>query len=80
MKTAEVHNDAHLVQRVRSSLGRNVGASGTARINVSSCKSVVTLHGAARDPVECHLIGEAVKRVAGVRGVDNKLSLSSNRS
>ena len=72
-------NDAHLVQLVRGSLGRDERMRGLPRPNVSSCGHVVTLHGVARNPLERHLLEEAVRRVPGVRGVVNKLAVAPQR-
>ncbi len=63
-------NDALLVQLVRGALGRR---GRSARINVSSCKLVVTLHGIANSAVERNEIEDLVRAVPGVRGVSNKL-------
>lgn len=73
--TPDPPNDAHLVQLVRGALGRNETTRGLPRLNVSSCKHVVTLHGLARRPEERTAIEEAVSQVPGVRGVLNKLAV-----
>jgi osmotically-inducible protein OsmY len=65
-------NDAMLVQFVRGSLGRR-RFGGLSRINISSCKSVVTLHGSVPGREEALAAENAVRRVPGVRGVENKL-------
>ena len=70
-----VPNDAHLVQLVRGSLGRDDRTRGMPRPNVSSCGHVVTLHGVARGPEERRAVEEAARRVPGVRGVVNKLAV-----
>jgi osmotically-inducible protein OsmY len=67
-------NDALLVQLVRSALGRR--PRGTPRINVSSCSSVVTLHGTARSVEERDRVEAAVRAVAGVEDVVNKLRVT----
>ena len=69
-------NDAHLVQLVRASLGRDGRIRGLLRPNVSSCGHVVTLHGVARNPVESGLLEGAVRRVPGVLDVVNKLAVA----
>ncbi len=48
---------------------------GSPRINVSSCKFVVTLHGSVRDVGEREGIEAAVRAVPGVRDVTNRLRL-----
>jgi osmotically-inducible protein OsmY len=63
-------NDALLVQLVRGALGRR---GRSPRINVSSCKLVVTLHGIASNEEEKDEIEALVRAVPGVRGVSNKL-------
>ena len=72
-------NDAHLVQLVRGSLGRDERMRGLPRPNVSSCGHVVTLHGVARGPGERRAVEEAVRRVPGVRAVVNKLAVVPER-
>ena len=67
-------NDALLVQRVRSALGRY--SWGTPRINISSCSFVVTLHGAVGSAQERDGIEAAVRAVPGVKGVVNKLGVT----
>ena len=64
-------NDAQLVQLVRSALGRR--SRGT---NISSCSFVVTLHGAVRSAAEREGIEAAVRAVAGVEDVVNKLGVT----
>lgn len=66
-------NDAQLIQDVRSALGGNALFRDSGRINVSSCKSVVTLHGAVRHEQVRSGIEALVRGVRGVRGVENKL-------
>jgi osmotically-inducible protein OsmY len=56
-------NDALLVQLVRGALGRQGRYSGSPRINVSSCKLVVALHGIAGS------VGEGDEMEAAVRAV-----------
>ncbi len=68
-------NDAHLIQLVRGALGRVEGTRGLPRLNVSSCKHIVTLHGISREPEERRAVEEAVRRVPGVRGVVNKVAV-----
>lgn len=70
-------NDAHLIQLVRGVLGRVERTRGMPRPNVSSCKRIVTLHGISRGPEERRAVGEAVRRVPGVRGVVNKLAVEA---
>lgn len=67
-------NDAHLVQNVRSVLGRSGFSSG---LNVSSCGFVITLHGAARNEAERRGVEEMVRGVEGVRGVVNRLAITA---
>ena len=67
-------NDPHLVQLVRGALGRNPRVRS--RINVSSCSSVVTLHGRAASAEERWEIEALVRRVPGVEGVMDKLGIS----
>jgi len=70
---ANVANDAHLVQLVRGSLGRDAATRGLSRPNISSCKFVVTLHGCVYTLQERRAFEEVVCRVPGVRGVVNKI-------
>jgi osmotically-inducible protein OsmY len=67
-------NDALLVQLVRSALGRR--SRRTRRINISSCSFVVTLHGTVGSAEERDGIEAAVRAVAGVEGVVNKLGVT----
>lgn len=76
---AIVVSDALLIQLVRDSLGRDPRTRGLSRPNVSSCKSVVTLHGCVRRPDERRAIEEAVRQVPGVRGVVNKIGVARSR-
>jgi osmotically-inducible protein OsmY len=69
-------NDALLIQLVRGALGEDGRSRGTPRINVSSCKFVVTLHGTVRDEEERDRIGGMVRTVPGVRGVENRLGVT----
>lgn len=71
-------NDAHLIQLVRGALGRTEWNGGFSRINVSSCKFVVTLHGVAQDSEARAGIETIVREVPGVQGVDNKLRVLEN--
>ena len=66
-------NDAQLIQEVRSALGRNRLPRGEGRINVSSCKSVITLHGSVRREEVGSCIESLVRGVRGVQGVENRL-------
>jgi osmotically-inducible protein OsmY len=69
-------NDAHLIQLVRGALGRVEGTTrGLPRLNVSSCKHIVTLHGISSDSEERRAVEEAVLRVPGVRGVVNQIAV-----
>jgi osmotically-inducible protein OsmY len=68
-----VTNDAHIIQLVRGSLGRDAATRGLSRPNVSSCKFVVTLHGCTRTPEERRAFEEVVRRVPGVRDMVNKI-------
>ena len=65
-------NDAHLVQLVRGHLGKR-NQLLTEKINVSSCKFTVTLHGPVPNPETRKAVENAVREVFGVRGVVNKL-------
>jgi osmotically-inducible protein OsmY len=67
-------NDALLVQVVRTALGRRL--RGTPRINISSCSFVVTLHGTVRSGGERARVEAAVREVAGVEDVVNKLRVT----
>ncbi len=67
-------NDAMLVQLVRGALGRR--SSVSPRINISSCKLVVTLYGIASSEEEKDEIEGAVRAVPGVRDVSNKLRVA----
>ncbi|QIN79187.1 BON domain-containing protein [Rubrobacter marinus] len=70
MPRLAVANDAHLM---RGALGRDPGIRGLPRLNVSSCGLVVTVHGSVPDAEARRLVEEAVRRVPGVEGVENKL-------
>ena len=56
-------------------MGRDGYFRGSARINVSSCNHVVTLHGSVRDVGETEGIEAVVRAVPGVRDVTNRLTL-----
>jgi osmotically-inducible protein OsmY len=60
---------------VRSSLGRDGLLGDLGRINLSSCGSVVTLHGSVRREEERLRIEALVRRIEGVKGVENKLKV-----
>jgi osmotically-inducible protein OsmY len=75
LKPSTVPSDAHLAQLVRGSLGRIARRRGVARINVSSCEGVVTLHGVVPDQEDRRLLEEAARRTPGVRGVVDKLAV-----
>jgi osmotically-inducible protein OsmY len=68
-------NDAHLIQIVRGALGRNGLTRGLPRINVSSCKFVVTLHGAVPNREVREGIEITVSKLPGVLEVVNKLDV-----
>ncbi len=68
-------NDALLIQLARGVLGRRGLLRGSSRINVSSCKLVVTLHGITSSAEEREEIEAAVRTVPGVRDVSNKLGV-----
>lgn len=76
MSRVAVANDAQLIQLVRGALGRDLVTRGLPRPNVSSCKLIISLHGSVPRGEESRLLEEAVLRVPGVRGVENKLVLS----
>lgn len=65
-------NDAHLAQLVRAKLGRNPATRDVPRVNVSSCKRVITLHGDLTADEE-RAVCEAAREVEGVREVVSKL-------
>jgi osmotically-inducible protein OsmY len=67
-------NDALLVQVVRTALGRRPRV--TPRINISSCSFVITLHGTVRSEEERARVEAAVRGVAGVEDVVNKLGVT----
>lgn len=67
-ETRTPFNDAHLVQLVRVRLGR-ANLSSIEKVNVSSCKFVVTLHGIVPSYEVRNCVGDAVGEVSGVRGV-----------
>jgi osmotically-inducible protein OsmY len=69
----DVANDAHLIQLVRGALGRDPNVRGLPRPNVSSCGLIITLHGSVPGIEESRAFEEAVGRVPGVQGVENKL-------
>lgn len=68
-------NDVRLIQLVRGSLGREGLSAAASRINISSCGSVVTLHGVVGDRGERGRVENAVKEVPGVAGTVNKLRI-----
>ena len=76
MAPLAVANDAHLIQLVRGALGRDPSVRGLPRPNISSCGLIISLHGSVRGEEESSLFEEAVRRVPGVQGVENKLVLS----
>lgn len=80
MPRLDVANDAQLIQLVRGALGRDSKTRGLPRPNVSSCKLIISLHGSVPGSVESRLFEEAVRRVPGVRGVENKLILADGGS
>ena len=61
-------NDAHLVQLVHGALGRDTRTRELPRINVSSCKFVVTLHGSLSHEQRLEAC-EVIRSVSGVREV-----------
>ena len=67
-------NDALLAQLVRGALGRRW--RGTSGINVSSCSSVVTLHGTVRSVEEREDVETFVRAVPGVEDVMNRLRVT----
>ena len=73
MPRLAVANDAHLIQLVRGTLGRDPRLRGLPRLNVSSCKMIISLHGSVPGAGESRAVEEVVRRVPGVRGVENKL-------
>lgn len=62
---------------MRSALGRVRWFEYKGRINVSSCKLVVTLHGGVEREEDRRGIESLVRRVEGVREVENKLRVRS---
>lgn len=73
-----VFSDAHLVALVRSALGRDPKVRDLpTRLNVSSCGSVVTLHGLVPTREDACYVEVAVKRVSRVQSVENKLKISA---
>ena len=76
MAPLAVANDAHLIQLVRGALGRDPSVRGLPRPNISSCGLIISLHGSVHGEEESVLFEEAVRRVPGVQGVENKLVLS----
>ncbi len=76
MPRLAVANDAHLIQLVRGTLGRDPNLRGLPRPNISSCGLIISLHGSVPGREESRLLEEAVGRVPGVQGVENKLVLS----
>ena len=59
-------------------MGTSGRLRGSPRINVSSCRFVVTLHGSVRDAGEREGIEAAVRAVPGVRDVTNRLRLGAD--
>lgn len=68
-------NDAHLIQLVRTALGREAALRDEPRLNVSSCGMVVSLHGVVRGQERRALAEEVSGSVRGVEGVINKLRI-----
>ena len=50
---------------------------GATRVNISSCKFIVTLHGSVGDVGEGEEIEATVRAVPGVRDVTNRLRLGT---
>jgi osmotically-inducible protein OsmY len=72
-----VFSDAHLVALVRSALGRDPKVRDLpARLNISSCGFVVTLHGLVPTREDARRVEAAVRRVQGVQSVENKLEVA----
>ncbi len=71
---SEIVNNALLAQLVRGALGRRW--RGTSGINVSSCSSVVTLHGKVASIEERENVETVATTVPGVEGVVNRLRVS----
>ncbi len=80
MPRVAVANDAQLIQRVRGALGRDPRARDLPRPNISSCKLIISLHGSVPGAGESQFLEETVLSVPGVRGVENKLVLTSRGS
>ena len=67
-------NDALLIRLVRGALGRRW--RGTSTINVSSCSSVVTLHGTVGSAGEREQVENIARMVPGVEDVANRLEVA----
>lgn len=65
-------NDAHLIQLVRTALGRDSRTRNLPRLNVSSCKFVVTVHGSIGSAEEARAVCEVIRGVPGVREVEDR--------
>lgn len=74
----ESASDVLLIQRVKTALGQDERTRGLQRQNVSSCESIVTLHGIVSGPEERRAVEDVVREVAGVREVINEINI--NRS
>jgi len=67
---SDTANDERLVARVRAELGRQVERASD--IDVSVDGGTVTLHGHL-PPADATRVADTIRRVRGVRGVDNRL-------
>ena len=68
-------SDAVLVQRIRSSLGPLEKRLDLPHLHITSYNRNVTLHGVAGTAAEAQQLEDAVRAVAGVRGLENRLHL-----
>ena len=70
----EAIDDAVITTKVKSSFVNDQKVSAS-NISVSTDRGVVTLTGTARDRQEARKAAELANRVAGVKAVDNRISV-----
>jgi uncharacterized protein (DUF2267 family) len=68
-------SDAVLVQRIRSSLGPLEKRLDLPHVHVTACNGSVTLHGVAATAEQAQQLEDAVRAVAGVKGLEDRLHL-----
>ncbi|WP_119067453.1 BON domain-containing protein [Rubrobacter indicoceani] len=69
-------NDAHLIQLVRGAFGRDEALQEGSRLDVSSCRMMVSLHGSVKSDGRRERAERVAASVSGVEGVINKLRVN----